>query len=101
MGEAIPATASTKHIITAKGRGGGQRCRACNTLRMRVSRIGSAHALAAVSSWSDEQRRNFYREHSGRDLSPSSLEAKIASSVSKSTRKRSAGASGKRRKGVA
>jgi hypothetical protein len=68
---------------------------------MRVSRISSAHALAAVSSWSDEQRRNFYQEHSGRDLSPSSLEASIASSVSKSTRKRSAGASGKRPEGVA
>ena len=35
---------------------------------MRVARVGTAHALAAVSSWSDEQRRGFYREHSGRDL---------------------------------
>ena len=57
---------------------------------MRLARLHNIHSLSTIHGWSDQVRRQFFKENSGVDIDPEELEAKVASTAQRITTKRAA-----------
>ena len=71
-----------RHKVEKKG---GRRCRPCNSLRQSLSRIPGLAGMLGPSSWGKRSKSEFYKLHSGLEISESDLLAAACQSVERSS----------------